>query len=117
MRDEVYEQLSLLEKAQKLGAKIISTCEDEKSVKDEVDGKVGKVDGELKELTKKVNDRQQELKQALLERQEFREAFDDMKDWLVSTSEVLAMQGAVSVKYDVLVNQKAKHRVRFVLGK
>ena len=115
MRDEVYEQLSLLEKAQNLGEKIIATCEDEKSVKDEVNEKVGQMDKQLKELTKKVNDRQKELKQALLERQEFREAFDDMKDWLVSTSEILNMQGPISVKYDVLVNQKAKHRVRYIL--
>jgi hypothetical protein len=113
LRDEVYEQLSLLEKTQKLGEKIISTCEDEKSVKDEVNEKVGNLDRNLIDLTKKVNDRQKELKQALLERQEFREAFDDMKDWLVSTSEILAMQGPISVKYDVLVDQKAKHRVRF----
>lgn len=110
LRDEVYEQLSLLEKAQKLGEKIISTCEDEKAVKDEVNGKLGKLDQEFKDLMKKVNDRQKELKQALLERQEFREAFDDMKDWLVSTKEILEMQGAISVKYDVLVDQKAKHR-------
>lgn len=67
----------------------------------------------LKELTKKVNDRLVELKQALLERQEFREAFDDVKDWLISTGDVLALQGSVSVKYDVILEQKAKQWVSY----
>lgn len=67
----------------------------------------------LNELTKKVNDRLVELKQALLERQEFREAFDDVKDWLISTGDVLALQGSVSVKYDVILEQKAKQWVSY----
>ena len=111
MRDEVYERLSVLEKAQKLGSKIIKACEDEPSVKQEVTEKIAKSEKGLTDLTEKVNDRQRELKAALLERQEFREAYDDLKDWLVSTDQILALQGPVSVKNDVLVDQMAKLRV------
>lgn len=111
MRDEVYEQLSVLDKARKLGEKLIATCDGEATVRDEVTEKIAKSETGLTGLTKKVNDRQLELQAALLERQEFREAYDDLKDWLVSTDQILALQGPVSVKYNVLVDQNAKHRV------
>ena len=101
----------MLDKTRKLGEKIIATCDGEATVSDEVNEKIAKSEKDLNDLTKKVNDRQQELHAALLERQEFREAYDDLKDWLVSTDKILALQGPVSVKYDVLVDQKAKFRV------
>ena len=105
----MYEKLPVLETARKLGVKIISTCDDDPTVKEEVNSKIEKTEKGLNDVTEKVNRRQKELQAALLERQEFREAYDDLKDWLVSTEQILALQGPVSLKYDVIVDQKAKN--------
>lgn len=86
------------------------------SINKEIDEQIQKVETPLNELISALNARQSELQTALLQSQELRDSADELSNWLSAAENRLNIQGPVSARHKVIVDQQDKLQVsdRFV---
>lgn len=86
------------------------------SINKEIDEQIQKVETPLNELISGLNARQSELQTVLLQSQELRDSADELSNWLSAAENRLNIQGPVSARHKVIVDQHDKLQVsnRFV---
>lgn len=66
----------------------------------------------MNELITAVNERQSELQAVLLQSQELRDSVDELSSWLSAAENRLNLQGPLSARHKVIVDQQDKLQVR-----
>ena len=115
MREEVQERVASLENAKCLADKIKELSSEDPSINKELDEQMEKVEAPLNELVSTLNARQSELQTALLQSQELRESVDELSSWLSGAENLLNIQGPLSARHKVIVDQQDKLQVSYVL--
>ena len=115
MREEVQENVASLENAKSLADKIKELSSEDPSINKDLDEQVEKVETPLNELVSALNARQSELQTALLQSQELRESVDELSSWLTAAENLLNIQGPLSARHKVIVDQQDKLQVSYLL--
>ena len=103
-----------MDKAKDLADQIKELNSDENVHKD-VDEKVDKVDKPLRDLLDALNGRQTELQAALLDKQSFKDSLEEFNRWLAGAENLMNLQGPVSARYNVILDQQERLGVRLRL--
>jgi len=108
----VQENVTSLENAKALADKIKELSSEDPTLNKELDEQIQKVETPLNELITAVNERQSELQAVLLQSQELRDSVDELSSWLSAAENRLNLQGPLSARHKVIVDQQDKLQVR-----
>lgn len=106
------ENVTSLENAKALADKIKELSSEDPTLNKELDEQIQKVETPLNELITAVNERQSELQAVLLQSQELRDSVDELSSWLSAAENRLNLQGPLSARHKVIVDQQDKLQVR-----
>ena len=99
-----------MDKAKSLSDKIKELSNDE-LVKKDLDERVEKVNEPLRDLMEALNTRQTELQTALLQNQSLKDSLEEFNRWLIGAENLLKLQGPVSARYNVILDQEERLEV------
>ena len=111
MAKEVQENVASLENAKSLAEKIKEVSSEDPSINKEIDEQIEKLQTPLKELVSALDARQSKLQTALLESQELKDSLDELDSCLSATENQLNIQGPLSARHKVIVDQQDKLQV------
>ena len=111
MAKEVQENVASLENAKSLAEKIKEVSSEDPSINKEIDEQIEKLQTPLNELVSALDARQSKLQTALLESQELKDSLDELDSCLSATEKQLNIQGPLSARHKVIVDQQDKLQV------
>lgn len=111
MAKEVQENVASLENAKSLAEKIKEVSSEDPSINKEIDEQIEKLQTPLNELVSALDARQSKLQTALLESQELKDSLDELDSCLSATENQLNIQGPLSARHKVIVDQQDKLQV------
>ena len=100
-----------LDNAKSLADKIRELSSEDPSINKDLDDQIQKVEEPLNELLSALNARQTKLQTALLQSQELRDSVEEFNSWLSGAENLLNLQGPVSTRHKVIVDQQDKLQV------
>lgn len=100
-----------LDNAKDLADKIKELSSEDPSINKDLDEHIQKVEPALNELITALNARQSELQTALLQSQELRDSVNEFSGWLSAAENRLNLQGPVSARHKVILDQQDKLQV------
>ena len=100
-----------MESAKGLADKIRELSSEDPSINKDLDDQIQKVEPPLNELISSLNARQSELQTALLQSQELRDSVDELSNWLSAVENRLNLQGPLSARHKVILDQQDKLQV------
>lgn len=105
------ENVVSLENAKGLAEKVKELSSEDPSINKDLDENIQKVEAPLNELISALNARQSELQTALLQSQELRDSVDELSNWLSAAENLLNLQGPLSARHKVIIDQQDKLQV------
>lgn len=111
MAKEVQENVASVENAKSLAEKIKEVSSEDPSINKEIDEQIEKLQTPLNELVSALDARQSKLQTALLESQELKDSLDELDSCLSATENQLNIQGPLSARHKVIVDQQDKLQV------
>lgn len=111
MAKEVQENVASLENAKSLAEKIKEVSSEDPSINKEIDEQIEKLQTPLNELVSALDAGQSKLQTALLESQELKDSLDELDSCLSTTENQLNIQGPLSARHKVIVDQQDKLQV------
>ena len=105
------ENVASTENAKSLAEKIKELSSEDLSITKEIDEQIEKLQTPLNELVSSLNARQSKLQTALLESQELKDSLDELDSCLSATENQLNIQGPLSARHKVIVDQQDKLQV------
>ena len=111
MAKEVQDNVASLENANSLAEKIKEVSSEDPSINKEIDEQIEKLQIPLNELVSALDARQSKLQTALLESQELKDSLDELDSCLSATENQLNIQGPLSARHKVIVDQQDKLQV------
>ena len=111
VREEVQANVASLDNAKGLADKIKELSSEDPSISKDLDDQLQKVEPALNELISALSTRQTELQTALLQSQELKDSLDEFSGWLSAAENRLNLQGPVSARQKVIVDQQDKLQV------
>lgn len=111
VKEEVQANVASLDNAKSLADKIRELSSEDPSINKDLDDQIQKVEEPLNELLSALNARQTELQTALLQSQELRDSVEQFNSWLSAAENLLNLQGPVSARHKVIVDQQDKLQV------
>ena len=115
MTKEVHENAASLENAKNLADKIKELSSEDPTLHKDLDDQIEKAQTPMDELISALNARQSDLQTALLQGQELRNSADELSNWLSAAENQLNIQGPLSARHKVIVDQQDKLQVGYEL--
>lgn len=100
-----------LDNAKGLADKIKELSGEDPSINKDLDDQLQKVEPPMNDLISLLNARQTEFQTALLQSQELKDSLDGFGGWLSAAENLLNLQGPVSARHKVIVDQQDKLQV------
>ena len=113
MRGELQENVVALDSAKSLANKIKEISNDDASITGDLNEKLEKVEPVLLELVSELDTLQAELQKAFIQSQELNESVEHLDSWLVAAENRLNLQGPVSCRHRLILDQQDKVQVSF----
>lgn len=111
VEEEVQANAASLDNAKGLADKIKELSSEDPSINKDLDEHIQKVEPPLNELISTLNARQSELQTALLQSQELKDSVEEFSGWLLAAENRLNLQGPVSARHKVIMDQQDKLQV------
>lgn len=111
VEEDVQANVASLDNAKGLADKIKELSSEDPVINRDLDENVKKVEAPLNELISTLNARQSELQTALLQSQELKDSVEEFSGWLSAAENRLNLQGPVSARHKVIVDQQDKLQV------
>ena len=103
-----------LDNTKALADKIKELSGEDPTINKDLDEQLQKVEPPMNELISLLDARQTELQTALLQSQELKDSLDEFGGWLAATENLLNLQGPVSARHKVIVDQQDKLQVNYL---
>lgn len=111
VEEDVQANVASLDNAKGLADKIKELSSEDPVINRDLDENVKKVEAPLNELISTLNARQSELQTALLQSQELKDSVEEFSGWLSAAENRLNLQGPVSARHKVIMDQQDKLQV------
>lgn len=111
VEEDVQANVASLDNAKGLADKIKELSSEDPVINRDLDENVKKVEPPLNELISTLNARQSELQTALLQSQELKDSVEEFSGWLSAAENRLNLQGPVSARHKVIMDQQDKLQV------
>ena len=111
VEEEVQANAASLDNAKSLADKIKELSSEDPTINKDLDEHIQKVEPTLNELISTLNARQSELQAALLQSQELKDSVEEFSGWLSAAENRLNLQGPVSARHKVIMDQQDKLQV------
>lgn len=111
VEEDVQANVASLDNAKGLADKIKELSSEDPVINRDLDENVKTVEPPLNELISTLNARQSELQTALLQSQELKDSVEEFSGWLSAAENRLNLQGPVSARHKVIMDQQDKLQV------
>ena len=103
-----------LDNTKALADKIKELSGEDPTINKDLDEQLQRVEPPMNELISLLDARQTEFQTALLQSQELKDSLDEFGGWLAATENLLNLQGPVSARHKVIVDQQDKLQVNYL---